>query len=58
MKRKTLKILKCSVCGESDYGDYMDTIDGKIYYCRSCSEELEDRAFIALCDEFFTEGRE
>ena len=56
MKRKTLKILKCSVCGEMDYGDYMDTIDGKIY-CRLCSEKLEDRAFIALCDEFLVEGR-
>jgi len=56
MKRKSLKILKCSVCTEEDYGDFMDTIDGKIY-CQSCSEELEDRAFIALCDEFFVEGR-
>ena len=53
MKRKTLKILKCSACDETDYGDYMDTIDGKIY-CRSCSEELEDAAFEKLCDECFT----
>ena len=42
MKRKTNQIIKCTVCTEEDYGDFMDTIDGKPY-CQSCAMGEEDR---------------
>jgi len=51
MKRKSLKIVACSICGETDYADYMDTIDGKLY-CQGCAEKLEndimDKLFIQV----------
>ena len=51
MKKRSLKIVACSVCGETDYADYMDTIDGKLY-CQGCAENLESE----IMDELFAQS--
>jgi len=51
MKRKSMKIVACSVCGETDYADYMDTIDGKLY-CQGCAENFETE----IMDELFIQA--
>lgn len=46
---KTL-IKPCHACGESDYTENMNRIDGK-YYCQSCGNEILDKIENDLIEE-------
>ena len=43
------KVVACVVCGETDYADTMDRIDGKPY-CNICDDEAFDKLFDKLVE--------